>query len=422
MTTQASDRYVSMDAVRGFAVLGILLMNIVGMGLPGFAYIDPTFYGGADGANLWTWAVNFVFTDGKMRALFTMLFGASILLISERAEKGSGLSPAQVHYRRGFWLLLIGLIHGTILWYGDILVFYAVAGMVAFPLRKLNPKLLIAIGAVVFFALMGWHLYEHAHLAALKAAAEATGASAAAVEAFREASFALGPPPEFTEQALAGFGGGITDVIPARAIMFLMMHTVISPGEYVEAFALILVGMGLFRLGFFTLKWPTRAYAAVIAVGYLIAAPITAWMAWRGASSGFDAMVLHEINGWTAAPRIFIALAHASVIMLLVRAGVLRWLVDRLAAAGQMALSNYLGTSILAVLIFDGWALGLFGELQRYQLYFVVLGIWAAILLWSKPWMERFHYGPFEWAWRSLVQWKPQPWAKSSGPKLQPAE
>ena len=87
---KAGDRYVSMDAVRGFAVLGILLMNIVGMGLPGFAYIDPTFYGGADGANLWTWAANFVFTDGKMRALFTMLFGASILLISERAERGSG--------------------------------------------------------------------------------------------------------------------------------------------------------------------------------------------------------------------------------------------------------------------------------------------------------------------------------------------
>jgi uncharacterized protein len=417
----STDRYVSMDAVRGFAVLGILAMNIVGMGLPGFAYIDPTFYGGAEGANLWTWAVNFVFTDGKMRALFTMLFGASILLISERAERGSGLSPAQVHYRRGFWLLLIGLLHGTILWYGDILVFYAVAGMFAFPLRKLDPRLLIALGAVVFFGLMGWQLYEHGHLVALKAAAEAPGASAAAMDAFREASFALGPPPEFVDQALAGFGGGVMDVLAIRPVMFLLMHTVISPTEYVEAFALILVGMGLFRLGFFTLKWPTRAYAAVIAVGYLIAAPITAWIAWRIAASGFDAMTLHEMNIWTVGPRIFIALAHASVIMLIVRAGALRWLTERFAAAGQMALSNYLGTSILAVLIFDGWALGLFGELQRYQLYFVVLAIWALILLWSKPWMERFHYGPFEWAWRSLVQWKPQPWAKAA-PKLQPAE
>lgn len=420
MATQASDRFVSMDAVRGFAVLGILLMNIVGMGLPGFAYIDPTFYGGSEGANLWTWAVNFVFTDGKMRALFTLLFGASILLISERAERGSGLSPAQLHYRRAFWLLLIGLIHGTVLWYGDILVFYAVAGMFAFPLRRLDPKVLIGIGSAVFFGLMGWNLYEHAHLAALKAATEAPGAAAATVEAFREASFALGPPPEFTQQALAGFGGGVIDVITIRSVMFMMMHLVISPTEYVEAFALILAGMGLFRLGFFTLTWPTRAYAAVIAVGYMIAAPVTAWMAWRVAGSGFDAMLIHEMNIWSAAPRLFIALAHAAVVMLVVRAGALRWLVDRLAAAGQMALTNYLMSSIVAVLLFDGWALGLFGELQRYQLYFVVFGVWAAILLWSKPWMATFHYGPFEWAWRSLVQWKPQPWSKGRA-QLAPA-
>ena len=86
-----------------------------------------------------------------------------------------------------------------------------------------------------------------------------------------------------------------------------------------------------------------------------------------------------------------------------------------------MALTNYLMSSIIAVIVFDGWTFGLFGELQRYQLYFVVLGVWAAILLWSKPWMEAFHYGPFEWAWRSLVQWKPQPWGKKAGPKLQPA-
>lgn len=421
MTTQASDRYVSMDAVRGFAVLGILLMNIVGMGLPAFAYIDPTFYGGADGANLWTWAANFVFTDGKMRALFTMLFGASILLISDRAERGSGLGPAQTHYRRAFWLLLIGLIHGTVLWFGDILVFYAVAGMFAFPLRKLNPRLLIGIGAAVFFGLMAWQLYEHAHLVALQVAAEAPGAAQATIDAFREASFALGPPPGFVEDSLAGFGANVMQVTAARSQMFMLMHLAISTTEYVEAFGLILVGMGLFRLGFFTLAWPSRAYAVAIACGYLVCAPITAWMAWRIVASGFDTLTIHEMNIWTAAPRIPIALAHASVVMLLVRAGALTWLTDRLAAAGQMALSNYLLTSIIAVLVFDGWTLGLFGELQRYQLYFVVLGVWVAILLWSKPWMAAFHYGPFEWVWRSLVQWKRQPFAKS-GPKLQPAE
>jgi uncharacterized protein len=412
VTTGATDRHVSMDAVRGFAVLGILLMNIVGMGLPGFAYIDPTYYGGSEGPNLWTWAVNFVLADGKMRALFSMLFGASMLLVAERAERGSTLSPVQTHYRRMVWLLVIGLLHGVFLWYGDILVFYAVAGAVAFPLRRLDARALIAIGAVIFFGLMGWSLYEHAHLETLNAAAMAPGASAAAVEAWKAASFSLGPPPQALQSSLDGFGGGFVDALRERSLMFFLMHAVISTSEYVEAFSLILVGAGLFQSGFFTLKWPTRAYAAVIGIGYLIAAPVTAWMAWTIAASGFDAMVNHQVSIWSAAPRLFIALAHAAALMLAIRAGALRWLTDRLAAAGRMALSNYVGTSVVTTLIFCGFGLGLFGELQRYQLYFVVAGVWALILLWSGPWLARFQYGPLEWVWRSLVRWSPQPFAR----------
>ena len=129
-------------------------------------------------------------------------------------------------------------------------------------------------------------------------------------------------------------------------------------------------------------------------------------------------MVLEEMSLLSTLPRIFIALAHASVIMLLVKAGALRWLMDRLAAAGRMAFSNYIGTSIVTSLIFNGYGLGLYGRLERYELYYVVALVWVLALLWSKPWLERFHYGPLEWVWRSLVQWKPQPFARGAGPKL----
>jgi uncharacterized protein len=413
--TASGDRHVSMDAVRGFAVLGILLMNIVGMGLPGFAYIDPNYYGGSEGPNLWTWAVNFVLADGKMRGLFTLLFGASMLLIADRAERGAqALGPNQIHYRRMFWLVMIGVLHGVFLWYGDILVFYAIAGMLAFPLRKLDPKVLIGVGVAIFAGLVAWGLYEHAHLEVLQAAAMAPGASAAAIADWQTASFALGPPPELLQAELAAFGGSFVEATKHRGFMFFLMHTVISPSEYVEAFSLILVGAGLFSLGFFTLRWPTRAYAAVIAIGYLVAVPITVWLAWRIAASDFEPMLNHELMIWSAAPRLFIALAHAAVLMLMVRAGVLTWLADRLAAAGRMALTNYVGTSLVTALIFNGFGLGLFGELQRYQLYFVVAGVWALILLWSKPWLARFQYGPLEWVWRSLVRWSPQPFARTA--------
>lgn len=406
MTMQAgAERHISMDAVRGFAVLGILLMNIVGMGLPAFAYIDPTFYGGSTGPDYWTWAVNFVLTDGKMRGLFTILFGASMVLIADRAE-----APNQTHYRRMAWLFVFGMIHAYFLWWGDILVCYAIAGCVAFLFRKLGPCTLIGVGAAILVGLFVKAMADTAHLAALR---DAAGASEAAAKAWAEAGFLLRPPPEMANQQIAAFGGNFIDALKARSQMALLMQTVLMfPDAFIEAIGQMLIGMGLFRLGFFTLQWRTRSYVLLMALGYLVAAPLTALAVHAITASGFDPMVLHEEGVWASLPRPFIAVAHASALLLLVRSGALGWLVERLAAAGRMALSNYLGTSIITTLVFCGFGLGLYGELHRWQLYLVVLAVWAVILVWSKPWMARFHYGPFEWAWRSLVRWSPQPFAK----------
>src|SRR5262249_52670184 len=149
----AEERYLSIDAVRGFAVCGILLMNIVGMGMPAFAYLNPVYWGGHTGADLWTWAVNNVLTDGKMRGLFTILFGASTVLIADRAAANSE-GPIRTHYSRMFWLFWFGMVHAYFLWWGDILVCYAVAGLFISPFRKLRPAILIGVGAVVLAGLI----------------------------------------------------------------------------------------------------------------------------------------------------------------------------------------------------------------------------------------------------------------------------
>ncbi|CAN5157795.1 hypothetical protein BH11PSE2_BH11PSE2_22410 [soil metagenome] len=192
----------------------------------------------------------------------------------------------------------------------------------------------------------------------------------------------------------------------------IFRHTVISREEYAEAFALILAGIGLFRLGFFTLQWRTRTYGVLIAAGYLIALPLTIWLASRIAAADFHRAVVSQMSGWAAWPRIPLALAHASVILLMVRAGALPWLTGRLAAVGRMALSNYLSASLIGSIVYCGYGFGLFGHVERWQLYITVAAIWAANLAWSKPWLERFNYGPAEWLWRSLVQWKLQPMRK----------
>ena len=407
-------RYQSIDAVRGFAVLGILLMNIVGMGMPAFAYIDPTYFGGSHGADLWTWAINNVLTDGKMRGLFTILFGASTVLIAQRAEGGRP-GALETHYRRMFWLFIFGMVHAYLFWWGDILVCYALAGLFIFPVRKLDPKVLIAMGAIILVALLAYNAVEDIHLVALHTAAIAPGASPAAIQAWKQASVTVVFTQEMKTEQIAGFGGGFMDALRSRAQMAQFLQLALNPTDYMpEAIGNMLIGMGLFRLGYFTLGWSTRAYVALIALGYLVAAPLTAWLAYLMWRSGFDPVVLHQLGDWQQATRPFIALAHGSVLLLIVRSGALRWLIDRLAAAGRMAFSNYLMTSIITTFVFCGFGFGLYGKLSRFELLYVVVGVWAFMLLWSAPWMARFHYGPFEWMWRSLVQWRPQPFVKGA--------
>lgn len=415
-TRPAGERHLSIDAVRGLAVLGILLMNIVGMGLPSFAYVDPTYAGGSQGADLWTWAVNNVLTDGKMRALFTMLFGASAVLIAERAE-GGGLGPVQTHYRRLFWLLLFGVAHALFAWYGDVLTLYAIAGVVIFPFRRLSPKVQIGIGVAILALLLTKNVWQSGELEALRAAAAAPGAPADVVQAWKEASMMVQMPPEAKAAEIALFQGGFLDALQARANMLPLFYLILFPTEMLpEAIGQMFVGMALFRLGFFTLGWSNRAYGALIAFGYVVCVPFTAWLAWLIWKSGFDPLTLHGLEALQQATRPFIGLAHAAVLLLVIRAGWLRGLTDRLAAAGRMAFSNYLMSSILTSVVFCGYGFGLFGELSRAELLWVVAGVWAFILLWSRPWLQRFQYGPFEWAWRSLVQWKPQPFVRNGRP------
>jgi uncharacterized protein len=415
--TAVSERHQSIDAVRGFAVLGILLMNIVAMGLPSFAYLNPTYAGGSTGADFWTWALNNTFTDGKMRALFTLLFGASTLLIADRAERGP-LSPVATHYRRMFWLLIIGLAHAVFFWFGDILVPYAVAGLVIFPLRRLKPRTLIIVGVAILALLLAKNVFEAGQLRGLYAAVHGPNPPAALVAQWNTLAPLISPAPGAKEAEIAAFGAGsFMEAAQARMALLSIFYSFIHPFDTVpEAIGQMLIGMALFRLGFFTLGWSSRAYTVTIAVGYGLAAPLTAWLGYQIVQTGFAAVELRQYEVWQQLTRPFIALAHASVLLLVIRAGWAEALTNRLAAAGRMAFSNYLMTSIITAAVFGGWGLGLFGKLSRFEQLAVVAGVWAFILLWSLPWLQRFHYGPFEWAWRSLVQWRLQPFVRGGKP------
>jgi uncharacterized protein len=203
------------------------------------------------------------------------------------------------------------------------------------------------------------------------------------------------------------------DALQVRAMAARLLQLYLMPTDEIpEAIGQMFLGMALFRSGFFTLRWSNRGYIVAIVVGYLLAAPGTAWLAWKIQQSNFEPLTLNRLEAWQQISRPLIGLAHASVLLLIVRAGAAPAVVNRLAAAGRMAFSNYLMTSIITTLVFCGFGVGLYGRLSRFQELALVAGVWVFILVWSKPWLERFHYGPFEWVWRSLVRWSPQPFVR----------
>ena len=176
-----------------------------------------------------------------------------------------------------------------------------------------------------------------------------------------------------------------------------------------DIWSMMLIGMGLMKLGVLSGEKSYKVYVLFVLVGYGIGVPINSYTAWLMIKSNFDP-VMHE---FTASAydlgRLSVALGHLGIIMLIVKAGVLRPLMAALAAVGQMAFTNYILTSILMAIVFTGYGFALYGTLQRHQLYYVVAGMWVVNLVFSSVWLHYYRFGPLEWCWRSLTYWKRQP-------------
>jgi uncharacterized protein len=402
-------RLQTVDAIRGFAVCGILIMNIVSMGMPGYAYIDPSYYGGASGANLAAWALAYVFADGKMRMLFTMLFGASLAITTDHSDR-----PVRVHYSRMAWLLVFGMIHGWLFWYGDILVEYALVGMILFWARKWPVSALIYAGLLLIIAGAALELSNGYAAEKLREAASVPGASAAAKQAWADMLGQLAPPKSVIPFELSHYRGGFWSAFEARKPMILLFQTTFLPVNLIGTTGIAALGLASYRSGFLSGNWRRSVYVWIVVAGAValpLYVPIIRWLI----TENFDPVLMTATNNISLVLRLFVGFGYAAALVLLVQSGAARWLVTRLAAAGRMAFSNYLGTTFLTTTIFYGYGLGLFGTLERAQLYWIVLGVWVFILAWSKPWLARFHYGPLEWLWRSLARGQRQPFQRRVG-------
>ncbi len=400
-------RITSIDTVRGFAVLGILVMNIIGMAFAGAAYLNPMYTGGDEPANIALWALAYVAVDGKMRALFAMLFGASILLMS---EGGPPDRQTPRHLARMAVLFLLGMLHGSLLWSGDILLPFALAGLAIWPFRKLAAKRLFLVGIFALALQASINLMFGVQALSAEAAATAPGASEAAIEAWEGLRGATYTAPEDVAREIAMYRGGLGDILAIRHEAVLFARFFLLPFEFfIEAVGLMFIGMGLYRLGWWQGSFETSRYVRSAALLKTIGLTLSAVLCWQFYSSGFSpaGFFLTDAARVLVAP--MVSLGYAAALIAIVKTGAFPRLVARLAACGRMALSNYLAASILANLIFTGIGLGLYASLSRPQVWLVVFAIWALQLAWSKPWLDHFRYGPFEWLWRSLARWERQP-------------
>lgn len=409
-------RLVTLDALRGFAVMGILAMNIVAFAMPEMAYVSPRAYGGDTAADLVAWGLAFVLVDGKTRGLFSILFGASLILIVDRAEK-SGQSPASVHYRRMAWLAIFGLCHFFFLWWGDILFLYAAVGCIAFLFRGWEARRLIAwaaglftLGVLLMSLLFGGQLL----LASSVDDPGVTTARAEAGEAIRDEYAKIDSE---VQHELALYRGGYLPILGHRlddaAAPFAMLVF-----NLLETLPLMMIGMALFRNGFLTGTWEARAYRRVARRWLPPGLLLTLLVLWLMREARFDYLVsLTAFLAWAQPGRLMMTIGYAALLVLLIRHHAASPWIGRVAAAGRAAFSNYLGTSIVMTTIFYGYGLGLFGRVDRAPLYLFVIAAWAVMLLWSKPWLDRFRYGPLEWLWRSLARGRVQPMRKEARPQ-----
>ncbi len=392
------ERIIAIDVLRGAAVLGILVMNIQSFSMIGAAYMNPTAYGDLEGANRVVWWLSHVLADQKFMTIFSLLFGAGLALMADRVEAAGG-RPAGVHYRRTGWLILVGLLHAHLLWFGDILYFYGMCGLVVYPLRRLPIAVLVGLGigclivpsAISMFA--GWTMPSRP-LENVSQQMEhwAPGAAAVATE---------------TEAYTGGWLAQMKHRVPT-AVMFETMIFLVW-GCW-RAGGLMLIGIVLYRSGFLSGRSRPRTYVAVGGLGLLIGLPLVL----TGVANNFEAgwtleysmLFGSQYNYWGS---LFVSAAWIAVVLLASGWGRLAPLTGLLAAVGRMALTNYLLQTMICTTIFYGHGLGLFGRVERVGQIAIVAGVCVVSLVVSPLWLRRFRYGPFEWMWRSLTYGRRQP-------------
>ena len=388
--TPPSDRITSLDALRGFALLGILVINIRVFSMPEQTLLNPTVYGDFTGLDYWTWFLGHVFAQAKFITLFSALFGAGVLLFVESKEE-KGQDAARLHLRRTAVLIAIGLLHAYLLWYGDILVTYGLTGIFLLFVRDLDARRLTTLAGVFLLFVPAIELF-------------------AAVSIGGEAIAAQWQPAEAAiREQVATYRGGWLDQMSHRVSSSFQRQTSGFIGQsFWRVGGVMLLGMALYRKGVLTDERSTAFYRRLVAGGVVGVGIVVAGVAYV------------EANDWSAGAALYwrqfnyvgsllVAGGYVGLVTLFVRWRGEGLATRALAAVGRTAFTNYLLQTVVATTIFYGHGLGLFGSVSRVEAMGIVVAIWAVQVPLSVLWLRYFRFGPVEWVWRTLTYGEAQP-------------
>ena len=419
-----SARIASLDILRGVALLGVLLLNILGFGMASAGYFHPLVgLGKNPELNYAVWGIMNLFFEGSMRGLFSLLFGAGIVLFATGFGTRSGKEKgAFLHYKRTFFLLLFGMFDSfVLLWTGDILILYAMAGALLYPLRNARPKTLLILSATVLlctsilFAVSGVFVEEGRDAAAR---IDADPSAEHSPEERELAALWTGSENQFTynesaiEEELDIRRGSyieIADYSAKKVIDSLLFFTPVY--MLWDCVGMMLLGMGLYRMGVLSAQRSKKNYLQLAMGGFALGLAVNGFELFRAIDSDFDAIVVSGyFQGTYQLGRVAMSIGWLGLIMLFCQGEIWSGLKNRLAAVGRMALSNYLLHSLICLVLFTGAGFGLIGVFERWELYVIVLLIWMVQLALSPWWLKRYSFGPAEWLWRSLTYGSMQKW------------
>jgi uncharacterized protein len=425
-----SERISILDSLRGIALLGILLMNIPFFAYPVIQAYNPLIANEMGTINFKVWY--FVEgLEGTQRALFSMLFGCGVLVFTTRLEKRvSGSMPAELFLRRQLWLLVFGLFNAFILlWSGDILYHYAILGIVLFAFRRMKPShLMIAATICLVFqaARENKDLYDDKKMiekGELVAAIDTTKTKLTdkqkseleAMNGFKN-NQKLEKKQKKVKQAVDAVRGTYPELYEHHSNESVRMETEFLYFNPWDILIFMFLGLAFFKMGLIQGDHPLKTYLMLAVVGLTIGLLLTYIRLKPLIDLKFNffdyvknvSFTLYEI------PRTFKSIGLFGLIMVLYKTGWFKWLFAIVRPVGQMAFTNYLMQSLICGIIFYGIGFGLYGQLQRYELYYVVGFIWIFQIVASNIWLRYYRFGPMEWLWRSFTYWKRQPFKKGN--------